>query len=202
MAWTSPKTWSAVVVTVSDLNTHIRDNALALYGPFTIYIDGMSLVPDLTNPCDAPTTVTTTADHPMVMGCGFSGTADQYSQFKIVLPKAWNASSITFRPRWTATSAGAGDVMWRLQALGRSDGDTIDLAWTASVTSVDTFQSTKNEHIGPTSGGLTIDGSAVKEDTLYFRLWRNATNGSDTKAEKAYLLGLEIFVTMDTVNDT
>jgi hypothetical protein len=26
MAWTAPKTWSAVIVTVADLNTHIRDN--------------------------------------------------------------------------------------------------------------------------------------------------------------------------------
>lgn len=26
MAWTLPKTWTAVVVTVADLNTHIRDN--------------------------------------------------------------------------------------------------------------------------------------------------------------------------------
>ena len=26
MAWTTPKTWTASVVTVSDLNTHIRDN--------------------------------------------------------------------------------------------------------------------------------------------------------------------------------
>lgn len=28
--WTSPKTWTAVVVTVSDLNTHIRDNLTIL----------------------------------------------------------------------------------------------------------------------------------------------------------------------------
>ena len=26
MAWTTPKTWTATVVTVSDLNTHVRDN--------------------------------------------------------------------------------------------------------------------------------------------------------------------------------
>ncbi len=26
MAWTTPKTWTAVVVTVADLNTHVRDN--------------------------------------------------------------------------------------------------------------------------------------------------------------------------------
>jgi len=31
LPWTAPKTWTAVVVTVSDLNTHVRDNELALH---------------------------------------------------------------------------------------------------------------------------------------------------------------------------
>lgn len=30
-AWTNPKTWSAALVTVAELNTHIRDNDLYLY---------------------------------------------------------------------------------------------------------------------------------------------------------------------------
>src|SRR5687768_3517980 len=30
MAWTLPKTWTAVLVTVADLNTHIRDNLNAI----------------------------------------------------------------------------------------------------------------------------------------------------------------------------
>lgn len=30
MAWTTPKTWTAALVTVAEFNTHIRDNLLAL----------------------------------------------------------------------------------------------------------------------------------------------------------------------------
>ena len=26
MAWTNPKTWTAAVLTVADMNTHVRDN--------------------------------------------------------------------------------------------------------------------------------------------------------------------------------
>lgn len=33
MAWTTPKNWSATLVTVADLNTHIRDNLNALKTP-------------------------------------------------------------------------------------------------------------------------------------------------------------------------
>lgn len=32
MAWTTPKTWSAAVLTSSDMNTHVRDNLSYLYG--------------------------------------------------------------------------------------------------------------------------------------------------------------------------
>lgn len=36
MAWTTPRTWTAgEVVTASMLNTHVRDNTLALYGAWT-----------------------------------------------------------------------------------------------------------------------------------------------------------------------
>lgn len=35
MAWTSPKTWTAEVLTSSDLNTHLRDNLNALKSPPT-----------------------------------------------------------------------------------------------------------------------------------------------------------------------
>lgn len=33
MAWTEPKTWTAEVLTSSDLNTHLRDNLSALKNP-------------------------------------------------------------------------------------------------------------------------------------------------------------------------
>lgn len=32
-SWTSPQTWTATLVTVSDMNTHVRDNLLALKNP-------------------------------------------------------------------------------------------------------------------------------------------------------------------------
>ncbi len=31
--WTDPQTWTAAVVSVADMNTHIRDNETFLYGP-------------------------------------------------------------------------------------------------------------------------------------------------------------------------
>jgi hypothetical protein len=202
MAWTTPRTYvSGEILTAAILNTHVRDNENALLGPFWFYIDGQSIRPDLTSGCDAPTDQTTTASNPLIMGCGFSGTADNYAQFKIPFPKSWNAGTVTFRIRWTSPNAGSGDVQWRLEGIARSDGESIDAAFGGTIAVVDTFQGVKIHHVSPTSAALTIGSTPTKQDMVYFRLWRNATNGSDTKTDKVYLEGVEVFLTMDTVND-
>ena len=40
MAWTAPKTWTSETLEASDMNTHIRDNLLALKGPPSAHYDG------------------------------------------------------------------------------------------------------------------------------------------------------------------
>lgn len=46
MAWTSPKSWTAEVLTSSDLNTHLRDNLNALKDPPDSFYD-MSVASDI-----------------------------------------------------------------------------------------------------------------------------------------------------------
>lgn len=53
MAWTTPKTWTTEPLTSSDMNTHIRDNLLALKEPPTQVV---------TQPGDVATTSTTFVD--------------------------------------------------------------------------------------------------------------------------------------------
>lgn len=40
MAWTNPKTWTSILVTVADMNTHVRDNLNALKAPPADQWDG------------------------------------------------------------------------------------------------------------------------------------------------------------------
>lgn len=200
MVW-NPKDWSDTVVTVSDLNRELRDRFLALVGKQAIYVDALGIVPDVSFPCDSPTAITMTAGNPLLTGLGFSGTIDQAAQWKIVLPKQWNGGTIKYRVRWTSPTAGAGDVNFLFKAAAHSDGDSIESAWGTAVGVVDTFQSAKVLHTSPMSSDVTIGGSPADGDSIVFYLSRFATGASDTKAEKVYVIGVEIFINLDTVND-
>jgi hypothetical protein len=65
----------------------------------------------------------------------------------------------------------------------------------------DTFISVDKHQKTAVTPAITIGGSPAKGDTVQFLVQRNATAGADTKAEAVYFLGLEIFITLDEVND-
>jgi hypothetical protein len=195
-----PLVTTGELIEASDWNA-INADLAAFLSKYGLYLDGGALRPDLTNGCDPAIDATLTAGHPLLVGCGFSGTVDQFAQFKVPLPKAWNAGTITFRVRWSAIDAGAGNVVWSLAGVACSDGDSIDVAFGTAQTITDAFQAVKLEHITAESAAITIAGTPAKQDTVYFRVGRLATNGSDTKAEKVYLLGIEIFITVDAPSD-
>lgn len=191
------------VLTAAFWNAQVRDNVNAHLSTQWLYVDGAALRPDLTNGCNAPTDQTTTAGNPLISGPGFSGTADQFSQFKIALPKRWNASTVQFRVRWNAPSGNtaAGDVVFSLAAVAASDGDSIDASFGTAINVTDTFQAVKKTHKTALSSAVTIAGSPLKEDVIFFRFGRLATNGSDTKTDAIYVEGVELFVTADALND-
>ena len=78
MAWTTPKSWTTEPLTSYDLNTHLRDNLIALKSPPTATVDLFDTVPRTTSsttftPIDATHlshTLTTTGGDLLV---GFSG---------------------------------------------------------------------------------------------------------------------------------
>jgi hypothetical protein len=204
MSWTTPATAVAgTVLTASWLNTYLKDNMLAMLGQQWFYVDGTALRPDLTNGCGAPTDQTLTAGNPLLSGPSFSGTVDQFAQFKIALPKRWDAGTIQYRVRWSAPPANTatGNVIFYLQGRANSDGDSIDGAFGTAVAVGDAFQSVKKHHVTGLSAPVTLAGSPVKGDCAYFVLQRGATNGADTKGDAVVVEGVELFITIDTVND-
>lgn len=202
MAWTTPVSAVAgTVLTASWLNTYLKDNLLALIGLQWFYIPGGALRPDLTSGCDAASDSTTTAGNPLISGPSFSGTADKYAQFSIPFPKRWNASTVQFRVRWTSANATAGAVVFSLQARAATDDDSIDGSFGTAVNVTDTFLTAKDHHLTTLSAVITIGNSPAKEDMIYFRFARLATNGSDTKTDAVVVEGVEVFMTPDTAND-
>jgi hypothetical protein len=124
----------------------------------------------------------------------FDQTSIEIAHFNISMPSSWNEGTVTFIPVWTAAS-GSGDVLWRLNAVAKSNDDAIATTYSGSVDSLDTLIAAADLHRGPESSALTIDGTPAANDTVFFRLFRVASNIADTLNADARLIGVELFIT-------
>lgn len=132
----------------------------------------------------------------------FDGSTAEYVHFNIAMPASWDLGPLSFQVIWATTNTGTQGVAWRLQALAVGDGDTIDAAWGTAVTVVDNGQSSAAKlYISGDSAALTVGGTPIQDDLVYFRLSRNPADAGDTMTEDARLIGIRIFYTANTLTD-
>jgi hypothetical protein len=122
--------------------------------------------------------------------------------FTIAMPKSWNEGSVSYQIYWghgaTATNFG---VVWTGFVKAYSNDDAIDGASYTTIGSVtDTGGTTSDLYIADESASTAV-GSAAENDLLNFIIRREATNGSDTLAVDAYLVGVKIFYTTNAATD-
>lgn len=130
----------------------------------------------------------------------FDQTSAEIAYFTLSMPSSWDEGTVTFVPVWTA-SAGSGAVLWNLGCAARSNDDAISNTFSGEVGSVDTLIATGDLHRGPESSALTVQGTPAANDTLFFRVYRLPTDGSDTLTADARLIGIELFITTDAAVD-
>lgn len=152
-----------------------------------------------TNPA-AWTTLELTTNKQMVAGWGFADGATTLSiQLSMPMPKSWNEGTFTARVRGYAAS-GSGDVVFAMQALAVSDGDTLDAAWGTAQTMTKTV-TTGKQIITPESAAITAAGSPADADTVYFKLYRDPTVGGDTFSGTFIVTEVELFFSFNAAND-
>jgi hypothetical protein len=122
----------------------------------------------------------------------FDPDADEYAQWSVWMPDAWDASTITFKAMWTAASS-TGDVVWGLQGRAYADDDAIDQAWGTAQTVTDTLLATGDIHYTAESSAITLAGTPAAGQLVQFRVYRDADAGGDTLAADAKLLGIKIY---------
>lgn len=146
--------------------------------------------------------IASAANQPDIATLDFDPTTIEYAQFAIPMPKKWNAGTITVRFRWShaATTTNFG-VVWAVQAVGVGDDDTIAVNFGTAQSVTDTGGTTNDLYISSETSAITVGGSPAKGDTVFFRVYRDATNGSDTMAIDARLHGVDVFVTTDADTD-
>lgn len=149
----------------------------------------------------APGAVETTTNKLLYRTLDFDSATQEFAGFVLPMPKGWDeASTITFRARWTAASS-SGGVAWALQAVALSDDDALDVAYGTEQVVTDTLIATGDNHITGESAAITIAGSPAEGDLVAFRVKRVPANASDTLGADARLIALDIFLTLATAND-
>jgi hypothetical protein len=171
-------------------------------GKHAIYIAAGSMKPSASGGCAALAAIASAANQPDITTLDFDPTTQEYAQFGIVMPKAWDEGPVTFKPHWShpATTTNFGTV-WDLQAVAVSDDDAIAAAFGTAQTSTDTGGTTNDLYTGPESSAITVAGTPAAEDMVFFRLSRVTGNGSDTMAVDARLHGITLYITTDAEND-
>lgn len=162
-------------------------------GATNLWVGAGEFIPRTTTGCGVNSLETTTNKVNYDVLAFDPGTIE-YAQVARIMPNNWGAGTITFKPHWTAAS-GSGDVVWQLSARAYANDDALDQATGTPQTSTDTLTTAVDLDIGPASSAITIAGTPANGQLVIFEVSRKATDGGDTLAVDALLLGIEITFT-------
>jgi hypothetical protein len=165
----------------------------------SIFIPASAMVAQTTNGAASGTTETTTNDV-MFSTLDFDASTIEYAQFQIAMPKSWNEGTVTAQFLWCATNTG--DVVWGLQGVAISDDDLLDAAFGTAQTVTDSVTATTDLMTSSATAAVTLGGSPAAEDLVVFRVYRNASSGSDTCAVDAKLVGVRLNFTTNAADDS
>ena len=191
------------VLTMPDADVTLVSNpGPTTLGKHTIWIPATAMTPTVSNGCATLTSVETTAGRPDMNVLDFDTTADEHAQFSVAMPKGWNLGTVTFQAWWTNASAVTTGVAWGLQGVAVSDNDTIDVAYgTAIVVTDDSLNAAEDCMVTAESAAVTIAGTPADDDICFFRVFRDVSDANDDLAEDARLIGIKLFITIDTPTD-
>ena len=103
----------------------------------------------------------------------------------IVVPEDWHACVI--RLIWANASTGSGDVVWKFTSLQKADGESLnDTPSGQSITDTAGSQDVR------VSSDFTTEIAITTDDVIVIYIERTASSGSDTLANDAGLVGIEL----------
>ncbi len=139
----------------------------------------------------------------MVRTLDFDSATQEFAQFIFQMPDSWNEGTVTARFRWrhAATTVNFG-VVWGLRGVAVSDDDAMDVAFGTAQEVADTGGTTSDHYLSSETAAITIAGSPAARDFVMFEAYRLPSDGSDTMAIDAGLLGIDLFMTTDAAVDT
>lgn len=146
----------------------------------------------------APSVTELATNRQMLDTLNFDAATNEFAQFTVAMPKSWNEGTVTAAFVWTAAS-GSGTVCWTIQATAYGNGDEIDVSWGTAQLSTDTLIGANYLHVSEVTGPITIGGTPVEGDVVWFQVYRDT--GVDSLAVDAQLLGVKLFLTINSLTD-
>lgn len=161
-----------------------------------------AIAPSQTGGCAALATIASAANQPDIVTLDFDATTQEYAQFALPMPKSWDEGTITAQFRWShaATTTNFG-VVWNIQAVAVSDDDAIAVSFGTAQQVADTGGTTNDLYHTAETPAITVGGTPATGDTVFFRVSRVTSDGSDTMAIDARLHSVVIFFTTNADND-
>lgn len=161
-----------------------------------------AIAPAVSGGCAALATTAIAANQPDIQTLDFDATTQEYAQFSLPMPKAWNAGTVSMQFLWSHGSAsGSYGVMWSVQALAFGDADALTVNFPAAVSVTDTGGTANKLYASPETAAVTIGNSPAQSDTVYVRISRVATDAADTLSVDARLHGVRLFYTATQYSD-
>ncbi len=130
----------------------------------------------------------------------FLTAVDTYAVAKFKLPRNYDNGTITVIINWTSETEGAGDVEWAVSGVAASDGDDLSsgaLDYGSPITVIDTQLTINDSQDTSRTTAITLGNTPSDGDTIYLKIQRSGTSGSDTFGEDAQLLGIYIELITD-----
>lgn len=138
-----------------------------------------------------------------VQAMTFLAAVDNFASYTWIPPPEWDAGTITVKYYWSSPNGTATQVVeFQITANAYSNGDTIDVAYPATVSVTDVLTAVGALDISDESSDITIGNTPVKGDAVVIQIERDALAGSDTLTGAVRLAGMEIFYTTDDAGIT
>jgi hypothetical protein len=173
-------------------------------GRHLVPISATSMIPSSANGCANLAQVAGSANAPDYITMNFSNGTDSNALLSMSMPKSWNEGTVSAKFVWSQSANSAGNasaVVWAFQAVALRGNSAIATAY-GTAQSVTSNGGTANTlYVSAETPALTIGNSPQAEDTVFFRVRRLGTSGSDNLAQAARLHEMRLYINTDAGND-
>lgn len=126
----------------------------------------------------------------------FTDSSTAYAEASVLMPSDYDGGTFTAKFAWRAAGTSTNSVVWQVEARSFGDAETLDQAFGTAVTVSDAHTATAQQVlISAATSAVTAAGTPAGGELMHFRFARLPANGSDTLAQTALLIGVQISYT-------